>query len=270
MRARRSVRPSRSGASPVLLVLALCHCILSCCRLISRSAAAEPRRRIASRGSSFSGGRSCTHTRHSMRARRRQVSTVLTELRAAAVTAAAGSLRRCVHDHRQLAPPRRPHLGSVASSHMKCATLAMLVWPGRNRLLTSPSCSAYSVTSPSSSVSGTDGHPLRRTGRRPRCVAEEVRGALVVPRRRDQAAQQPRGPPSRSARDACRGLRAVHRDAAHEDELHGLRGLQLPDRPAHPLDRPGDEVARRPEDALRADGVAEARDRRRRSRRPAP
>jgi pimeloyl-ACP methyl ester carboxylesterase len=44
--------------------------------------------------------------------------------------------------------------GSVASSHMKCATLAMLVAPGRNRLSTSPSCSAYSVTSPSFSVSG--------------------------------------------------------------------------------------------------------------------
>ena len=44
--------------------------------------------------------------------------------------------------------------GSVASSHMKSATLAMVVAPGRNRLSTSPSCSAYSVTSPSFSVSG--------------------------------------------------------------------------------------------------------------------
>jgi len=45
-------------------------------------------------------------------------------------------------------------LGSVANSHMECATFAMLVLSGLKRLLTSPSCNAYSETSPSRSVSG--------------------------------------------------------------------------------------------------------------------
>jgi len=42
----------------------------------------------------------------------------------------------------------------VASSHMKRATLAMVLRSGRSRLLTSPSCSTYSETSP---LSGADG-----------------------------------------------------------------------------------------------------------------
>jgi hypothetical protein len=40
------------------------------------------------------------------------------------------------------------------NSHMKCATLAMLVLAGVKRLLTRPPCSAYAETSPVRSVSG--------------------------------------------------------------------------------------------------------------------
>ena len=36
--------------------------------------------------------------------------------------------------------------GSCTSSHMKCATLAMLVLSGAKRLLTRLSCREYSVT----------------------------------------------------------------------------------------------------------------------------
>ena len=44
--------------------------------------------------------------------------------------------------------------GFVTSSHMKCATLAILVLPGVKRLFTRPSCNVCSETSPSRSESG--------------------------------------------------------------------------------------------------------------------
>ena len=75
--------------------------------------------------------------------------------------------------------------GFVANSHMKCATLAMLVLSGAKRLLTRPSCSVYSETSPSRSVSGRTAAHLHERIARPDAPMEEVRGSLVVPGRRD-------------------------------------------------------------------------------------
>ena len=52
-------------------------------------------------------------------------------------------------------PPQRSHAATLhTSSHMKCATFAMLVLSGRKRLLTRFSCTVYAETSPSRSVSG--------------------------------------------------------------------------------------------------------------------
>ena len=67
-------------------------------------------------------------------------------------------------------PFQPPHaLGFVTSSHMKCATLAMLVLSGAKRLLTRSSCSVYSEPWPSLSVSRANRHPLCGLIRRCRC-----------------------------------------------------------------------------------------------------
>ena len=79
---------------------------------------------------------------------------MLMKPRAAAVTAAAGSLRRRVHDHRHPAAPALPGLvvgGQLAHEvgHLGHAGAVRL-----KMLDTSASCTRYSATSPSVRVSG--------------------------------------------------------------------------------------------------------------------
>ena len=115
--------------------------------------------------------------------------------------------------------------GSVASSHMKCATLALLVLSGRKRLLTRPSCREYSVTGPSRSVSGrTTTHSTNElavpTSSHRKSAARwlSLAGGMTP---RSSATTRLLEPPA--TRVAAGGL--VHRDTAHEDELDRLGGL---------------------------------------------
>jgi len=105
-----------------------------------------------------------------------------------------------------------------------------------------------------------DRDPLHERIGHPYLATEEVCRSLVIPGRRDEAAENPHDRFFKHPATCVEAPGAIHRDAAHENELDRLCGPQRLDRSAQPRCSPRDEVSRRPEDALEVGNVAKARD----------
>ena len=103
----------------------------------------------------------------------------------------ARSRRRCVHDHRQPASPRRPHLRVRRQLAHEVRDVGHVGLAGAEQAVHQSLVQRVLRDVALHQRVRTDGHPLHERIGGLDVVMEEVRGALIVPRRRDEAAQRP-------------------------------------------------------------------------------